>query len=202
MQRRLRSFDRIVRLAKLLPKHSAGAGQPRLDRRDGKLQDLADLLVGHGAKATQQQRLSVRRRETQRLLEQAAGSILPLGDLQHLGRPRGRLGNEPGFPVAGIMPPQSQRGAGGSCRTAADIQGDPPQPRAERRGVAQGMELVDELHGDVLEEVLNLDEMRTVGQDDRGNPPPMGPPQLLLCDTVTAASSLDELLVHAVPGPH
>jgi len=64
------------------------------------------------------------------------------------------------------------------------------------------MKLVDELHGDVLQKVLHLDRARAVGQYDGGDPTPMGAPQLLLRDTIAVASTLYELLVHAVPGAH
>ncbi len=64
------------------------------------------------------------------------------------------------------------------------------------------MELIDELHGDILQKVLNLDRAWTVGQNDCRDPSPMDTPQLLLRDTITVASSLDERLVHAVPLAH
>jgi hypothetical protein len=64
------------------------------------------------------------------------------------------------------------------------------------------MELIDEFHGDILQKVLNLDRTWTVGQNDCRDPSPMDTPQLLLRDTITAASSPDERLVHAVPLAH
>jgi hypothetical protein len=64
------------------------------------------------------------------------------------------------------------------------------------------VELVDELHGDILQKVLNLDRTWSVGQYDCRDPTPMDTPQLLLRNTIPVASSLDERLVHAVPLAH
>ena len=64
------------------------------------------------------------------------------------------------------------------------------------------MKLVNVLHGNILQKVLNLDRAWTVGQYDCRDPSPMDTPQLLLRNTIPVASSLDERLVHAVPLAH
>jgi len=197
-------FEGIVELAELLPQHPAGPGEPCFDGRNGQTHHIADLLVAHGAKTPQQQRLAVRHRQTEGLLHEQAGRIALLSGQLDVGVSAGGLGNGPDVAAVTVLATgtQPQCRPRRSGRPPAHVQRNLPQPGAERLNLAKRMKLVDELHGDILQKVLNLDRAWTVGQYDCGDPSPMDTPQLLLRDTMTVASSLDERLVHAVPLAH
>ncbi len=171
----------VVHGEPFLAEHLSRAAEAGLDGGNGEVEEFGDLAAAEALNASKDEGLAELLGKGEGVTEQAV-CLFGMCGVGSLGIVRELAVFE--TEAAADAPEAAGRLAGG-------VDGDAAEPGLEGLAVAEGVELGDELDGDVLHEVFDLDLAGLVGQQDGGEPAAMAAPETSLGGRVTEDRFID-----------